>query len=135
MTNLSFFYPVLIKEQHLDAFGHMNNAAYLTLFEEARWDIVTKNNFGMEKILQQGLGPTILEIKLRFLKELRLRQEIVIHTQLISYQKKIGRLLQKMLRGEEECCIAEFTIGLFSLKERKMVSPTPEWLQAVGGAV
>lgn len=30
-----FTYPMLIKESHLDSFGHMNNATYLELFENA----------------------------------------------------------------------------------------------------
>lgn len=30
-------YPVVIREHHLDTFGHVNNAAYLDILEEARW--------------------------------------------------------------------------------------------------
>lgn len=36
------------------------------------------------------------------------------------------------MRGSEECCTAEFTIGLFSLKERKIITPTSDWLAATG---
>lgn len=127
-----FTYPITIKEIYLDTFGHMNNATYLTLFEEARWDLITNRGYGINKIQQCGLGPTVLEIKINFLRELKLREEIVIETQMLSYEKKIGRLLQKMLRNGEECCNAEFVISLFDLKERKLVLPTPEWLMAVG---
>jgi acyl-CoA thioester hydrolase len=125
-------YPVLIKESYLDAFGHMNNAMYLTLLEEARWDLITKNGYGLNKILETGIGPTILDIKLRFLKELRLRDEVTIETQLVSYEKKIGIITHKILRGEDVCCTAEFTIGLWNLAERKLILPTPEWLKAIG---
>ena len=127
-----FSYPLIIKEGYLDAFGHVNNAMYLTLLEEARWDLITKNGYGLKKIKETGLGPTILEIKLTFFKELRLREEIVIETQMLSYEKKIGKLVQKIVRNGEVCCEAEFVIGLFSLAERKLVLPTPEWLNAVG---
>jgi acyl-CoA thioester hydrolase len=37
-----------------------------------------------------------------------------------------------MLRGDEVCCTAEFTIGFFDLKARKLILPTPEWLKAIG---
>ncbi len=127
-----FTYPIIIKEIYLDTFGHMNNAQYLTLFEEARWDMITRNGYGLEKIMATKIGPTILEVKLRYLKELRLREEIIIESQLISYEEKIGKLSQKMLRDNEICCSAEFTFGLFSLTERKLILPTPEWLKAVG---
>ncbi|WP_018344297.1 acyl-CoA thioesterase [Cytophaga aurantiaca] len=127
-----FNYALTIREQHLDTFGHVNNATYLTLFEEARWELITQNGYGLSYIRETGLGPTILEINIKFLKELRLRQEIVIESRMISYEGKIGKIEQKMLRNVEECCIAEFTVALFSVKERKLVLPTPEWLKAIG---
>ncbi|MEO8401252.1 MAG: thioesterase family protein [Gammaproteobacteria bacterium] len=127
-----FSYPLIIKEIYLDTFGHVNNAAYLTLLEEARWDFITKNGYGLEKIQELGIGPTILEIKVIFLKELRVREEIVIETQMISYEKKVGKISQKMIRNGEVCCDAEILMGLFSLHERKLILPTPEWLYAIG---
>jgi acyl-CoA thioester hydrolase len=132
MSAKIFSYPVIIKEIYLDTFGHMNNAEYLILFEEARWEMLTRNGYGLKKIMETRQGPTILEINLRFLKELRLRDEIVIESQLISYEKKIAKMTQKMIRGGEDCCRVEITFGLFSLAERKLVLPTPEWLRGIG---
>lgn len=132
MAGKVFYYPVVIKESNLDTFGHVNNANYLTLFEEARWDLITTNGYGLDKIRQTALGPTILEIKLKFSKELCLREKIMIESQMISYEKKIGRLSQKMIRDGDVCCAGEFVIALFSLAERKLVLPTSEWLHAVG---
>ena len=132
MKNSLFTYLITIKEIYLDTFGHVNNAMYLTLLEEARWDLLNKNNYGMHRIQETQIGPTILEIKLSFLKELRLRDEIIIETQIVSYERKIGILLQKMIRDGEVCCEAEFKIGLFDLKARKLILPTPEWLHALG---
>jgi acyl-CoA thioester hydrolase len=133
MDSKIFSYPFRIKESYLDTFGHMNNAHYLTLFEEARWDLMNASGYSISKIRESGLGPTILEVKVRYMKELRLGDEVTIQTQLQSYQRKIGKIEQKMLRGEELCCVGEFTIALFSLEARKLVAPTPEWLQALRG--
>jgi acyl-CoA thioester hydrolase len=127
-----FTYPLIIQETYLDTFGHVNNATYLILLEEARWDMITKNGFGLKKIQETSIGPTILEIKISFLKELRLREEITIETQMISYENKIGRLSQKIIRAGDVCCMAEFVIGLFDMKRRKLIIPTQEWLEAVG---
>lgn len=127
-----FLYPITIQETHLDSFGHVNNATYLVLFEEARWELINKNGYGIQKIKETGLGPTILDVKVRFQKELWPRDHIIIETKTTSYTKKIFKLEQKMLRGDDVCCTAEFTMALFDLKERKLVLPTPEWLAAVG---
>jgi thioesterase-3 len=126
-------YALTIREGHLDTFGHVNNAVYLELFEEARWELITRGGYGMAKIRETGLGPTLLEAQLRFLKELRLRDEIVIKTQTVSYAGKIAVIRQWIENSEgARCCEAEFKIGLFDVRQRKLVLPTPEWLRAVG---
>ena len=127
-----FKYPTLIKEVYLDVYGHVNNAMYLTLFEEARWDLTYKNGWGLKRILDKGVGPVILEVHIKYLRELKLRDEIVIESQMMTYDRKIGRLSQKMMRNGEVCCSAEFVMGLFDLKERKLIEPTEEWLEVIG---
>lgn len=128
-----FTYPLLILESHLDSFGHMNNATYLEVFEEARWDLVTGRGYGLKKIKETGKGPVILEIHLLFSRELRLRSQVTIHTQVASYAKKIGHLNQWITddRGKV-CCEAKFTMGFFDLATRKLIVPTNEWLNAMG---
>ncbi len=132
MNTTLFSYPVTILETHLDMLGHMNNATYLTLFEEARWELITKNGFGLNKIMETGFAPTVLEVTIRYLKEIKLREEIIIETQLASFQGKIGHITQNMRRGKEICCIAELTFGILDLKSRKLVMPSPELLRAIG---
>src|SRR5688500_5864821 len=106
MMHKKFSYTVTIKKEHLDLFGHVNNAAYLQLFEEARWDLISKNGYGIQKIQETQLAPTILEIRVSFLKELRLSDRITIETSLTSYKNKIGTLTQKMIRNDDVCCEA-----------------------------
>jgi thioesterase-3 len=104
----------------------------LQLFEEARWDWISGNGYGIDKIRETGLGPTILEIQLKFLKELRLRYKITIESQMLSYEKKIGVIEQEMKNEAGElCCQARFTMGLFDTHARKLILPTAEWLKAV----
>lgn len=125
-------YSILIKEVDLDVYAHVNNAKYLEFFEEARWDFINRNGYGYEKINETGLGPIVLEVTVRYLKELRLRDAIVIETSILSYKGKTGKLLQRMMREKDVCCTAEFTIGLFDIKARKLVTPTQEWLKGLG---
>ncbi|MDP1574068.1 MAG: thioesterase family protein [Coxiellaceae bacterium] len=130
-----FTYSFVVEKKHLDSFGHVNNAMYLTLFEDARWDLITKNGYGLAKIHETQIGPTILEICIRFVKELLLGEQITIESQVTMLKSKIGIMTQKMSRDGELCCEAEFTIGLFDLKARKLVSSTPEWLKAIGASL
>lgn len=128
-----FKYPNLIREHHLDGFGHVNNATYLQLMEEARWDIVSPKGFSFYDVQKKKMGPTILEIQLKFIKELRLREQIIIHTQGIEYPGKVGTLRQWITNSKDETCTeATFKFGLFDITERKLIRPTPDWLAALG---
>jgi acyl-CoA thioester hydrolase len=126
-------YEVLIIERHLDTFGHVNNATYLDLFEAARWDWITGNGFGLDRIRELQQGPTVLEIVLRFKREIKNRQRITIRTWVESYEGKVGTVLQEMRDEQGElCCEGRFLCGLFDLQARRLLAPTPEWRTAVG---
>jgi acyl-CoA thioester hydrolase len=131
MQNKKHYYSIQIKESMLDSFEHVNNAMYLTILEEARWDLITRNGYGLEKLMETRIGPTILEINIRFLKELKLGDEISIETYAESYVKKICVIKQTIFRGTEICCTTEITMALFDLSERKIILPTEDWLRAI----
>ena len=126
-------YELLIKEAHIDTFGHVNNAVYLALFEEARWDMITRNGFGLKEIQSRAMGPVVLEAKLRFHHEVKNRDRVTIRTQSGDYRGRIGRLYQTMFLSDgAPACSAEFVIGFMDLKSRQLIRPPAEWLTAVG---
>lgn len=127
-------YELFIQESHLDTFGHVNNATYLQIFEEARWDLIDGRGYGIEKIRQTRLGPVILEAHVKFRREIQNRTRVVVRSELVSYTGKIGKLRQRVYkRGDKEemACDAVFTIALWDIDARKLVAPTPEWAHAV----
>lgn len=130
--NRIFNYSLTIKEFHLDTFGHVNNATYLQIYEEARWELITQNGYGLDKIKNTGLGPVVLDLKIRFLKEIKLREKINIKTQLLEYSSKVGKLKQWIIDSQGDLCSdMEMKLGLFDTNLRKLVEPTEEWLNAI----
>jgi thioesterase III len=126
-------YEILIVERHLDTFGHVNNATYLDLLEAARWDWITANGYGLERIRELKHGPTILEIRMQFKREILNRQRIKISSWVESYEGKVGTVIQQMHNEAGVlCCEAHFVMGLFDLENRRLVLPTAEWKQALG---
>ncbi len=126
-------YEVLIRESHLDTFGHVNNATYLTLFEEARWDFITQNGYGLHRVQELRQGPVVLELSMKFKKEITLREKIKITLEHIDSKGKISRFRQEMIK--EDGMVAtelELTFGLFDLKTRRLIDPTPEWKKTIG---
>jgi YbgC/YbaW family acyl-CoA thioester hydrolase len=132
--NTVFEYEVLIQEFHLDSFGHVNNAAYVELYEEARWDFITKNGFGLDYIKKHQVGPVILDLKVRFKRELLNREKIKITSKTLEIvSPKIMVLEQQMLKPDGKVASeATFTIGFFDMKSRKLIDAGPEWLKAIG---
>lgn len=134
MANKIFEFQVQVHEFHLDSFGHVNNAVYLQLYEEARWDFITKNGYGLDVIQKLQVGPVILDLQVRFKRELKNREVIKIQSQTIEVKgSKILVLEQKMLKSDGKVASeATFTVGLFDMRERKLVDASPAWLRAVG---
>ncbi len=127
-------YPTLIRERHLDAFGHVNNAQYLVLFEEARWEMITSRGYGIREVLAKKIGTVVLECQVRFKRELRLREEIVIRTRVRELHKKTLVLIHEIVQEDGKIAAeATFTLGCFDLERRKLIPLSPEWLHAVAG--
>jgi YbgC/YbaW family acyl-CoA thioester hydrolase len=122
-----------IEDRHIDSFGHVNNAAYLTLYEEARWKLIEGRGFSAADIRQRRKGPIVLEINIKFLRELKAGDEVVVDTEILSYEGKIGKMRQSMTKPDGTVASeATFVFGLFDLDTRKLVEPTPEWKAAIG---
>jgi YbgC/YbaW family acyl-CoA thioester hydrolase len=129
-----FEYEVLIREMHLDSFGHVNNSAYVMLYEEARWDFITKNGFGLDYVLKNQVGPVILDLSVRFKRELKNREMIKIISKTSEIlSPKIIVLEQMMLKTDGKVASeASFKVGFFDMKERKLINANSEWLKAIG---
>jgi len=133
MTNRVFEQSIVIREGHLDTFGHVNNARYLEIFEQARWDLITDQGFGLDYVQSSGTGPVILEINLRFLREIKNRQHLVVRSFVESYEGKIGHMTQQLIDDEAQiCCEGKFVFAQWDTRTRKIIPPTPEWRAAIG---
>jgi acyl-CoA thioesterase FadM len=105
----------------------------LQILEEARWEFITENGYGFNKVHETKKGPVILDVYLKFMRELKLRQKIIIESQVQGDLAKIMSIKQwiKDESGKVHS-EAEFKVAFFDLSERKMIMPSEEWLKAVG---
>lgn len=126
-------YQVTINERHLDTFGHVNNAKYLELYEEARWELITGNGFGLDTIKKLKQGPVVLEVNLTFKKEITNREVITIESKSsLTSHPLFMKVEQQMLKADGTVASTiELKIGLMDLAQRKLIPPTEQWLKAV----
>lgn len=128
-----FKHSIIIKEQHLDTLGHVNNAIYLTLFEEARWQYLNEKDYPLEVVMKEKKGPVILDLNLKFLKELKLRDRVDITFEAVDIQPKIFKMVQKMINSKGEVA-AELllTCAFFDLQTRRIIEPNAAWNHVLG---
>ena len=127
-----FVYNFQVQETHLDTFGHMNHATYLVIYEQARWEWITEGGFGLDRIHKEQMGPTILEAKVTYRRELKLRANIRVETEVADWDGKVGKVKQRMLNEAGKVCSeAELTVGFFDMKERKLINAPEAWQKAI----
>ena len=91
------------------------------------------NGFGVEKIQGYGFGPVLLEASIRFKREIKLREKILVTTRLQEQKGLLSFVYQEMVKEDGQVgAEGTFVIGLFDLKTRKLIRPTPEWKRAIG---
>lgn len=128
-----FEYRFQVLESDLDSFGHVNNANYLRMFENARWDLMTSRGYTMKDVHARQIGPVVLECSMKFKRELKNREHVSIKSFVLEHKGKITTLRQVMMNSKgEESCVADFVFGLFDLKTRKLIEYTPEWKHVLG---
>jgi acyl-CoA thioester hydrolase len=131
--NEVFYYELMIREYHLDSYGHVNNATYVQILEEARWEAITEKGYGYKVVQARRKGPVILDLQVSFRKELKLREVVRISVQTDPMRGKIGVINQKILKADGTVCAeAKITYGMFDLDERKLIDPPADWLKVIG---
>lgn len=134
MAHRIFSFNYHIKESDLDTFGHVNNAQYMRFFEAARWELITGSGFGLSVIHETKKGPVVLEANIKFKKELKNREEVVILTQPQNLEAGRFMILRQWIEKENGDISAEaiFKIGFFDTAARKLIAPEKKWLEACG---
>lgn len=134
MMKLLNSYNLLILERHLDSFGHVNNASYLEIYEEARWDLMDQHGHGIKQIKEQKQGPIVINIDLAFRAELIAREKVVVELYFDKMKnKKVMGFHQKILK--ENGTIASsmnIDMGILDTVERKLLVPSNDWWRVVG---
>ena len=128
-----FEYSLIVREHNLDILGHLNNASYLQLFEEARWDFSNKGGFGLDWVLLNKKSPVVVKAEMSFRKEVLNREKLLIKSEFLGFQNSlIGSFKQKMIKENKKVAsILSIDIGFMNLQERKLMNFPKKWVQMV----
>jgi thioesterase-3 len=127
-----FEFEMTIDPSQLDVLGHVNNAKYLEMLEAARWDLAFKSGINLkESIAKNKLAAVMLEINIKFRKEIKGGDHIKVISNYVSHTHKVFQVEQKITNEKGDvCAIAMVTLAPFSIEQRKIAEMPADWLKA-----
>ena len=127
-----FSVPLTVRGYELDTQGHLNQAVYLQYSEHARWELLRAAGIQQNDLIAGGIGPVVLELNVKFLRELRGGEEVDVTCELAWAEGKVFQFKQQVLKKDGTVCADIVVVGgILDLQARKLVPNPAERLAAV----
>ena len=115
-----------LKDEWLDAYGHLNEAYYLVPFTNTTWLLQNQFKIGVEYFEQTGCALYTVETHLRYINEVRKPAVINVGSIILGSDAKKIWFAHLMVVNEQICATAEFLILHYSTRERKTIAMPDE---------
>lgn len=120
-----------LEPEYFDVYGHMNHIAYFELFEKTRWAIGAANGYSKADVHAGKVGPIVLRLTAKFVREIRPEDQIRITTERLSASRRMLTIRQTLWKDAGELsCEVEVTMGLFDTGTRRLTALTDRFINA-----
>lgn len=127
-----FSVPVTVRGYELDTQGHLNQAVYLQYSEHARWMLLAAAGIQQNAMVAGGIGPVVLEVTIKYLRELRGGEEVDVTCELGWAEGKVFQFKQQIVKKDGTVCADIVLVGgIMDLRARKLVPNPAERLAAL----
>ncbi len=111
---MTFSYKRHIFGYECDIYGHLNNASYLQILEEARAMVLQEIDFSVKKFMTLNIAIFVTDIHIKYQKQIDFAENITVQ----SSVKKLGRVrshwLQKIYNEKGDLCATIEITGAFA---------------------
>lgn len=117
-----------VKWADLDPNFHLRGSTYLDFTDQTRFSFFQQNGIPVTEWRKMGIGPVILEERIRFLKEVFLEEQVRVTFKRVgvSPNQKIFQVKHEILKENgQPAAEVDVTVGLLDLKTRKL-APAPD---------
>ncbi|MFQ5609079.1 MAG: thioesterase family protein [Woeseiaceae bacterium] len=121
----------------MDFNGHMRNSAYLDCCSNARLKFFESHGFTADEFARHGFGPAIMSDSIRYFRELRLLDEYSVTLRIAGLAPNGSRfdIENEIIRVDGElCCRVRSVGGWLDFRERKLIVPPRELVDAFEGS-
>lgn len=128
-----FHYETSVTAEQIDVLGHLNNAAYLAIFEAARWAVLGQVSVSWDVFVSAGVSPVILDVALHFHREVMLGESLTVESKFVATSPK-RFVVRQIMRGSDGNvrAAAEMQAAFFNVQARKIVDAPTELLRGLG---
>ena len=123
---------VKIRGYHEDRFGHVNNARYLELLEEARWAHLEERGLDPEFLDDRGIFPVVVRLSISYRRPASAGDVLEITADVVrAGRRRIVIVQQARFASSEELCVeAELTVMFLDRRTGRPVPLTQDILRA-----
>ena len=133
MAQYRFYHPIEVRYGDLDPQGHLNNANFLTYFEQARIQYWIQMGFFTKDQSFMEIGVIVADIHLAYLAPVYFGQNIKVGVRVAKLGNKSMTWEQNILEEDtdKELAKGEVIIVTYDYKEGKTIPIPQEWRERI----
>ena len=133
MADFRFYHPIEVRYGDLDPQGHVNNAKFLTYFEQARVQYMIELGLFTKDQSFMKIGVIIADIHITYFAPIYFGQSIQVGVRAWKFGNKSMTWEQNVLDAEtgKEVAKGEVVIVTYDYKEQKTIPIPQEWKEKI----
>lgn len=133
MSHFRFYHPIEVRYGDLDPQGHVNNARYLTYFEQARIAYWIEMGFFSTDQSFMEIGVILADVHLTYLEPVYFGQKIQVGVHVTRLGNKSMTWEQNVIDVEsgKELAKAEIVIVAYDYRQEKTIPIPQKWREKI----
>jgi thioesterase-3 len=124
-----YMVPLRVRNYHIDGYGHINNAQYLILLEEARTQFMENTNCPLELYFKQGIYIFVRDIHIAYKKPAVMGDHLEIFVWFPIIKRAIVSFKQEIRLAESGELIAVASVECGFIKNGRAIPIPQDFLQ------
>ncbi|HUH97834.1 MAG TPA: thioesterase family protein [Anaerolineales bacterium] len=133
MADFRFFHPIEVRYGDLDPQGHLNNAKYLTYFEQARVQYFIQLGLFNEDQSFMEIGVILADAHVAFLAPIHYGDDLRVGVRTSRFGNKSMTVEQNIVRGAgaQELAKGEIVMVAFDYRNKQTIPVPRNWRERI----
>ena len=133
MSEYHFFHPIEVRYGELDPQGHVNNAKFLTYFEQARIEYWIQMGFFSRDQSFMEIGVIIADVHITYLEPVYFGQNIKVGVRVVRLGNKSMNWEQNVVDADtgRELARGELVVVTYDYKQEKTIPIPQRWREKI----